>query len=63
MDTIGNQNFVYNSKVSLTRASGIFLVGVVCVMAQCGCVFRAFLCCTLAGDATQRLVLLVKALI
>ena len=30
---------------------------------QCGCVFRAFLCCTLAGNATQRLVLRVTALV
>ena len=29
MDTSGNQHFVPYSKVSLTQASGIFLVGIV----------------------------------
>ena len=44
----------------------IFSVGMVprnLVVKQRGCVFRAFLCCTLAGKAKQRLVLQVTALI
>ena len=59
MDTIGSQNFVRSSEVTVPNLgiSGIFLVGVVCVIGLLNFVFRAFLCCTLAGNATQRLVL------
>ena len=54
-DTVGDQNFVCYSELSLTQGlpSGIFPVGVVCVIAQRGCIFRAFLCCTLAGNANR----------
>ena len=46
-DTVGDQNFVRYSEVSLTQGlpSGIFPVGVVCVI--------AFLCCMQAGNANR----------
>ena len=66
-DTIGNQNFVRNSEVSLTHGLPVY-------SGRCGmrnwAVERnvaAFselsLCCTLAGNSAQRLVLRVTALI
>ena len=66
-DTLGTQNFVcYNEVSPISGASDIFPVGVVCVtglLSTTNCVFRAFLCCTQAGNATQRLVLRVTVLI
>ena len=44
-------------------ASGIFPVGVVCVIGTMWLRFRAFRCCTLAGKAKRRLVIQVQQLI
>ena len=49
-DTSENQHFVPCSEVSLTQASGIFLV---CIIGLRGYLFRAFPCCTLAGKISR----------
>ena len=64
-DTIGNKHFVHYRETGVPNsgASGIFPVGVVCIIWLLSCVFRTLLRCTLAGKAKWRLVLRVAALI
>ena len=61
-DTIGTQHFVRYSEVSLTQGLPVYFRYCI-IRLLSGSVFRAFLCCMLAGRAKQRLVLRVTALI